>query len=354
MKKIRVSTPLRGYDIIIGENALPKSAGDICGICTGGRACVVSDENVWKLYGRHITDVLTGAGIQFFEIVLSPGEQSKSMETVSFLCGMFARHGLQRRDPVIAFGGGTVGDTAGFAASVYMRGVPLIQIPTTLTAQADSAVGGKTAVNLAEGKNLAGSFYQPSLVVSDLSLLRTLDEREMKSGLAEIIKYAVIGEDKIYEILENSQNISDDLEQIVYLSCRFKGEFTEADEYDNAQRRLLNFGHTFAHAIEKYSGYGTFSHGEAVAAGMGYALRVSEHLKLISSGQAQRHAALAEKYGLVSACGTDIKELINLMKADKKNKGGNISLVLLSGRTALIREISAADLESALGADSDE
>ena len=350
MEKIKVSTSQCGYEIAVGENALSLSAENISRLCAGGRAAAVSDENVWKLHGQQFTDILKGAGIQFFEIIMRPGEQSKSMEMISFLCSTFAQRGLQRSDPVIAFGGGTVGDTAGFAASVYMRGVPLIQIPTTLTAQADSAVGGKTAVNLKEGKNLAGSFYQPSFAAADISFLRTLDEREMKSGLAEIIKYAVIGEDEIYQILENSEDIACDLERIVYLSCSFKKKFAEADEYDSGVRKLLNFGHTFGHAIEKYFGYGTFTHGEAVAAGMGYALRVSEYLNMVSSDQVRRHLALAEKYGLCSECGIDTGELINLMKADKKNKGGNISLILLSGRSAVLREISDTDLARALGA----
>ncbi|MDR1217126.1 MAG: 3-dehydroquinate synthase [Oscillospiraceae bacterium] len=329
MRILNVELGERSYPIVIGAGALREAAGRIAALCSGGRAAVVTDENVMAAHGGAIADMLERARVEAGTFVVAHGEGSKTLRELERLCGSFARMGLRRSDTVIAFGGGVVGDLAGFAAAVYMRGVTLIQIPTTLLAQVDSSVGGKVAVNIEEGKNLVGNFYQPSLVVADTSLLETLPERELLAGMAEVVKYAAIGQARLAEALGRGGEALRDFEDIVHMCCLHKAICTERDERDTGERMTLNFGHTFGHAIEKLYGYGTYLHGEAVAIGMALAARAG-----VALGVTEREAE-RELLGLMDACGLrygfdgDAARLTELMAGDKKNTDGDITLILL-------------------------
>ncbi len=316
------------YRIMIERGALKASGELIAGFCPGKKAAVISDENVFALHGEGLRALLGAHGIAHCECIIKPGEGSKSLSRLEYLFGEFHAFGLSRKDPVIAFGGGVVGDLAGFAAATYMRGAPFIQIPTTLLAQVDSSVGGKVAVNLPQGKNLIGSFYQPRLVIADTSLLKTLPEREMKAGLAEIIKYAALEPDPSLLRLLEEGSLEENLEEIVHLCLMSKAGFVEADERDEGQRMALNFGHTFGHAIELLHGFEGINHGEAVAVGMGLAARASEKLGLCGGATRIRLLRLMDKHGLDHSCRDDIKKLIPLMAGDKKNTDGLISVML--------------------------
>lgn len=329
MQKISVSLPCGGYPVLIGRGALEKSTDVLREACPGSHAAVVSDENVWNIYGGLFRRVMNDAGVDFHAIILSPGEESKTLDSVERLFGEFHGFGLTRKDPVIAFGGGVVGDTAGFAAATYMRGVPLIQIPTTLLAQVDSAVGGKVSVNLAAGKNLAGSFYQPVLVISDTGLTDSLPEREWRSGTSEVIKYAALGETRLTPLLETPALLHTELEQAVSLCCQSKAAHVAEDERDYGLRRMLNFGHTFGHAIEALHKYKTYTHGEAVAVGMALAARTATLLG-VSGGDTERDVTcMLSAQGISFAFNDTIDKILPYMSSDKKNGGGKISLVLL-------------------------
>ncbi|MDR1590345.1 MAG: 3-dehydroquinate synthase [Oscillospiraceae bacterium] len=352
MRRLDVELGERSYPIFIGEGALRESAERIAELCGGGRAAVVTDTNVRAAHGDALSDVLRSRGVEAETVAVEPGEGGKSIANLERLYHAFAGFGLRRSDAVIAFGGGVVGDLAGFAAATYMRGVALVQIPTTLLAQVDSSVGGKVAVNIDEGKNLVGSFYQPRLVISDVSLLGTLPERELYSGMAEVVKYAAIGESGLAGLLASRGAPSGRLGDIVYMCCRCKAGYVRRDERDTGERMTLNFGHTFGHAIEKYYGYGTYLHGEAVAMGMALAARAGEALG-VTSPEASR-----ELLGLMDTCGLrydfdgDPGCLIPLMAGDKKNTDGDITLILLENFGApTSRRISGGALGRALTAD---
>ncbi|MCL1964735.1 MAG: 3-dehydroquinate synthase [Firmicutes bacterium] len=329
MRTITIRLPAAAYPILIGNGALAEAAETLCALCPGKRVFVVTDENVWALHGARLDSVLAGQGISYGLKALRPGEESKTLATLEGLYGAFHAAGMQRRDPVVAFGGGVVGDTAGFAAATYMRGVPLVQIPTTLLAQADASVGGKVAVDLPQGKNLAGCFYQPSLVVADTAVLSTLPPREWNAGLAEVVKHAAIGSEELLALLEGGR--VDAMEEIVALNCQCKASFVERDSLDQSVRMMLNFGHTFGHAIEKYHDYKTYTHGEAVAMGMGLALQAGRLLGVTPPEDARRLLSLMERLGLDAHAKDPADALVPLMAGDKKNIGGDINLVLLAG-----------------------
>lgn len=350
MTELEISLPGHSYSILIGKDILRESAGLLRSRCPGGRAAVVSDETVWKLHGERLENVFREQGITLHVSVIPPGEQSKSLDMLGRLYGEFARFGLKRGDPVIAFGGGVVGDLAGLAAATFMRGVPFIQIPTTLLAQVDSSVGGKVAVNLPEGKNLVGSFWQPSLVVADTELLSTLPEREWKAGMAEVVKYAAIGEALLAPLLENQDEIGNNLEEIVRLCCKCKAGYVERDERDTGLRMMLNFGHTFGHAIEKNHSYEKYNHGEAVAIGMALAVRAGTLLGLTEDGTEESLTALMDSAGICHGFEDKIEEIIPLMSGDKKNSGEEITLVLLERMgSPFIHRVRREELLNAFG-----
>jgi 3-dehydroquinate synthase len=351
MKRLDIELGERSYPILIGAGALGESAGRIAELCPGGKAAVVTDLNVLAAHGDALDRALGSCDVGTATVAVEPGESSKSIGELERLYHAFAGFGLRRGDAVIAFGGGVVGDLAGFAAATYMRGVTLIQIPTTLLAQVDSSVGGKVAVNINEGKNLVGSFYQPRLVISDTSLLGTLPARELRAGMAEVVKYAAIGETSLARLLSSREARSDKLEDVIYMCCRSKAGYVQRDERDAGERMTLNFGHTFGHAIEKYYGYGAYLHGEAVAMGMALAVKAGEALGVTAAEAARELLGLMDACGLPYGFEGDVERLVPLMSGDKKNTDGDIALILLRDfGEPVMRKVSAGTLLNALTA----
>ncbi len=325
MRSLRVNIPEREYDIYIGGGLLGRAAELIGGLTAGKKAAVITDSNVSPLYCGALCRELALAGARPFKVVVEAGENSKSLDVFGRVCSEIMRNDFSRSDCVVALGGGVVGDLAGFAASTALRGVRLIQIPTTLLSQVDSSVGGKTAVNLPEGKNLVGTFYQPSAVLIDTDTLKTLPGREVSCGMAEIIKYAAIRDAKMGEELLSGDY---DIEDIIARCCAIKARIVEADERDTGERMLLNFGHTIGHAVENRLGYGTISHGAAVAIGMCVITEYAERAGLTDSGTLAVIKRLCEKYGLPTAF-DDREGLIAAAGHDKKRSGDKISVVLV-------------------------
>lgn len=297
------------------------------------KAAVVTDDNVNKLYGESLCKNITEAGLNCKLISITPGEKSKSLEVLAGIYETLANFNINRGDIIIAFGGGVVGDLTGFAAATYLRGIPYIQVPTTLLAQVDSSIGGKTAIDLPSGKNLVGSFYQPEIVFIDTSFLNTLGERFLRDGMAEVIKYGCIKDKRLFDRLlsyENLRQCIDYMDELIHSCCSIKGAIVEADERDSGERLLLNFGHTLGHAVEQYYNYEKYTHGEAVAMGMAEITRRSEAAGLTEKGSAKAIAEVLKKYDLPDQIPiSDIKQLAGAIKLDKKFNGDTISLVLL-------------------------
>ncbi|MGY6555552.1 MAG: 3-dehydroquinate synthase [Wenzhouxiangella sp.] len=300
-----------------------------------GRVLVVSDDNVARHYLARIESALADVAHRK-TVILPSGEEHKSLANWQKLIEALVDLRAQRDATVVALGGGVIGDMAGFAAASYMRGIQVIQIPTTLLAQVDAAVGGKTGVNLAAGKNLVGAFHAPAAVVIDVDTLNTLDEREYRAGLAEVVKYGAIRDPDFFAWLEQEaeplvKRLPDALIEAVRRSVGNKAEVVAADERESGERALLNFGHTFGHALETATEYRRYRHGEAVAIGMSLAARLSELLSLAPPGSAERLNALLARMGLETqlAPEQDREQLLDLMRLDKKNQAEQIRLVLL-------------------------
>lgn len=310
-----------------------------------GRVMVVSDENVWTLYGATALSALREGHYEAEALVLPPGEGTKSLEALGEVYAAFARHGLRRDGLAIALGGGVIGDLCGFAAATYMRGIRCLQAPTTLLAQVDSSVGGKTAINLPQGKNLAGAFHQPAAVLIDPDTLKTLPPREMRSGRAEVIKYGAIRSESFFQRLYEAP----DAEEIILACCKYKAELVEADELDQGERIILNFGHTFGHAIEHLGGFARFNHGEAVAMGMVIAAEIGEKKGITAPGCAERLRALLAHYGLETECPYTPAQLLPSLRGDKKGEGEGLHMVFLRriGK-ACAAWVSFAELEELL------
>lgn len=357
MKRLSVPLPGREYDILIGRGLIDQAGGLLAGQFPPSRVALVSDETVFSLYGARLTKSLQKAGFQPFVTLFPPGEQTKSFAALEKLCNAFQEHNLLRREPVVALGGGVIGDLAGMAAAVYMRGVPFVQTPTTLLAQVDSSVGGKTAVNLPGGKNMAGAFHQPSLVLADTAALDTLTDRDFASGMAEVVKTAAIGGEDLLQKLEKAQNrngIMEMIDGIVEDCCRFKGKIVLEDERERDLRRILNFGHTFGHAIEKLGGFARYTHGEAVAIGMVLAARTGQTLRITPKGLADRLSGICRSCGLPVESEYAPQTLIPHMKSDKKNEGGDITLVLLeSVGKPIVQKVSADRLRMLMEEEAD-
>jgi len=315
----------------------------------GGRVLVVSDETVAALYLERLESSLAGFGYRS-QVIVPPGETHKTLASWQRIIDALVELGAQRDATVIALGGGVIGDLAGFAAASYMRGIRVVQMPTTLLAQVDAAVGGKTGVNHPAGKNLIGAFYQPAAVVVDLDTLTSLELRDYQAGLAEIVKYGAIRDERFFYWLENrihalSARVPDVLAEAVQSSVRHKAEVVAADERESGQRALLNFGHTFGHALETLTDYQRYRHGEAVAIGMVLAARLSERIGRLPAGQSERIARLLERLGLPTALPGDVdpERLLCLMRLDKKNRADQIHLVLLESIGKAVVETCPAD-----------
>lgn len=334
MQTVQVALAARGYSIHIGPDLLSR-ADLLTPQLTRPKAAIVTNTTVAAFYLESLSSALAKLGVEVQPIVLPDGEQYKTWQTLNLIFdSLLAKH-CERSTTLIALGGGVVGDIAGFAAASYQRGMPFIQLPTTLLAQVDSSVGGKTAINHPLGKNMIGAFYQPKLVLADTSSLATLPQRELGAGLAEVIKYGLIRDLPFLEWLEANMELlvrrdPAALEYAIARSCGNKAEVVAADERETGDRALLNFGHTFGHAIEAALGFGTWLHGEAVAAGMVLATRLSARLGLVDNGAAARVIALLRRAGLpVTPPELSADRYLALMAHDKKVDAGKIRFVLL-------------------------
>jgi 3-dehydroquinate synthase len=336
---VRVELAERSYDIVIKDGLLPGIGRRLkaLGLSGGGRrgkAAIVTNPQVNRLYGRVVAAGIRDAGFEAVVLTVPDGEAHKGLKEASSLYDRLIAGGMERGSPIIALGGGVIGDLAGFVAATYLRGVPYIQAPTTLLAQVDSSVGGKTAVNHPLGKNLIGAFYQPRAVFIDPLVLKTLKPREMRAGLAEVVKYGVIRDPGFFAFLEaNSASLNAPgaaLRKAIERSCAVKAEVVSSDEREGGLRAILNFGHTFGHAIESVAGYGTFRHGEAVSMGMVMASRFSAWLGLCPGETAERVAGLLLRTGLpVEAPRMPADALLRSMQLDKKVKGARLRFVLV-------------------------
>lgn len=347
MPDILASTASGDYQVLIQQGSLDRLGEIAAKAGRGRRAVIVTDENVGRLYLERATSALSGSGFTVTDAVIPAGESSKSPEMLLQLYEKFNQAGLSRTDPVIALGGGVVGDLAGFAAATYLRGVPLIQVPTTLLAQVDSSIGGKTGIDLPFGKNLAGAFYQPVAVIMDPGVLHTLSRSRMAEGMAEVIKYGLIGD---LALLEQIEKKSYDLEWILERCVRIKTSVVSRDERDSGERMLLNFGHTIGHAIEKATGFATFTHGEAVAVGMVAASLIGEKLGQTASGTTDRIRKLLASYQLPVKAEMPVESLLQAIRSDKKRLAGRIYFVLLrEAGEAFLQPMDPDKLEQVLG-----
>lgn len=358
IETVAVGLGARAYEVLIGRGLVDDAAARVRPFLKRPVAAVVSDATVFDLHGPSLVGALEAAGITCHAIILPPGEETKSFEHLADLSDRLLALELERGDLIVAFGGGVIGDLTGFAAAIYKRGVDFVQIPTTLLAQVDSSVGGKTGINHPMGKNMIGAFYQPQLVVCDLSTLDTLPQRELSAGLAEVIKYGPIADMAFMEWLESSMDAllardRDALAHAVRRSCEIKAWVVGQDEREAGLRAILNFGHTFGHAIEAGMGYGAWLHGEGVGAGMVMAIELSHRLGLVDAAYVQRLRALVQRAGLplhgpVLDAADNAGRYLELMRVDKKAEAGEIRFVLIEGPgravvraapDALVREV---------------
>lgn len=338
LKTLSVDLGERSYDIRIGPGLLAQLGELIRPFAPSRRVAVITDETVHALHGAALANALSDYSTHM--IVRPAGEAQKSMANLEEVLDSLFRAGFDRSDLILAFGGGVIGDLAGFAASIYKRGAPFIQIPTTLLAQVDSSVGGKTAVNTVHGKNLIGAFYQPRLVIADTDLLSTLPPREVKAGYAEVLKYGLLGDLKFFETLDaglGAKVLDLDptaLTQAVHASCAAKAKIVAEDEREGGVRALLNLGHTFGHALELEAGYdGDLLHGEAVSAGMEMAFRFGAAQGICTADAAERvtrHLVLTDMPRIADMMHLlgDTDALMRHMGQDKKNEGGHLTLIL--------------------------
>jgi 3-dehydroquinate synthase len=336
MQTLEVSLGDRSYPIHIGHQLLSQ-VDLIWPHLKRKQVAIVSNTTVAPLYMHKLAQPLREAGISVIEIILPDGEVYKNSETLNLIYDALLKNRCERSTTLIALGGGVIGDLTGYAAATYLRGVPFIQIPTTLLSQVDSSVGGKTGINHPLGKNMIGAFYQPQLVLADIDTLKTLPQRELSAGMAEVIKYGLIRDADFFDWLELNMTKLMSLEaepitQAIYQSCQNKAEVVAADERETGERALLNLGHTFGHAIENGMGYGVWLHGEAVAAGTMLAAQLSEKLSWLKVSDLQRIKAIFNAANLpVEPPKFSSEKYLELMQLDKKVADGKIRLVLQQG-----------------------
>lgn len=331
--KLTVDLGKNSYPIYIENNLLERAGELIPQAFSGRRIMIISDDHVYPLYGDTLKRQLSG-DYECFHLVLPHGEATKSFQSLPGIYSAMLEAKISRSDAVIALGGGVIGDLAGFAAASFLRGVKFIQIPTSLLAQVDSSVGGKVAVDLPEGKNLVGAFYQPSLVLIDPAVLNTLPPRFVNDGMGEVIKYGCIKDESLFQALEGYGSfaaLKGHLPEIVKRCVDIKRIVVEHDQFDTGERMLLNFGHTLGHTIEQYYQYGRESHGEAVSIGMYQLTLLSELEGLTEKGTAARILNMLNAYGLPFKSGLPMDALIGAIKLDKKNLENRLNIVLLHG-----------------------
>ncbi len=356
MEKIKVELGENSYEIFIGENLFDDAAKFINSPNFSKKVMVVTDENIFNIYGEKLRKIFSIYDTNFEMKILPAGETSKTLEKAEklYTCAIESR--LDRKSVIVAIGGGVVGDLAGFVAATYLRGVNFVQVPTTLLAQVDSSVGGKTAVNHKLGKNLIGAFYQPKAVFIDIATLKTLPPREIRTGLGEVVKYGVISDADFFSYLEKniegilSGNV-EILKQIIKRSCEIKAEVVSRDEKESGLRRILNFGHTIAHAVEEETHYTKYNHGEAVAIGMIGAALISQKLNYVDAEKVQRLKNLIERFGMYTHCdGCTVEGIYKALFRDKKTVGGKINWVLMKdfGNVEITAEVPENIIKEAL------
>lgn len=326
--KLTVNTQ-PSYEIIIENDCLTQIGSRAKALLPKAeRAVLVSDTNVAPLYAEKVKQSLGNAGFSVSTAVFPAGEQSKNLTTISSFYAAFSKANLTRTDFAVALGGGVCGDMTGFAAATWLRGIPFIQIPTTLLSQVDSSVGGKTGVDLPEGKNLVGAFHQPALVLIDPQTLSTLTPAFFADGMGEVIKYGCIRDKSLFDRLA-AEDCRNYLAEMIYTCVDTKRQVVERDERDTGERAILNFGHTFGHALERVQNYGGLSHGKAVGIGMVLISQIGEKNGLTAAGTAESITALLQKYGLPTSCDETLETLLPATAHDKKSSGSGVKLVFL-------------------------
>lgn len=355
MERVRVEVPGHGYEVTIAQGLLEEAWAHLPDLPGAHRAFVIADATVAAHYLEPLERGLGARGLETVHLGVPEGEEAKTLQTMTALQRQLATQEAHRDEPVIALGGGATGDLAGFVAATYMRGIPFVQVPTTLTAQVDAAIGGKTAVNLPEGKNLVGAFHQPVAVLADVSTLASLPDREFRSGLAEVAKYALTLDPELLERLERDPTPAVErdpatMEWLVARCVRAKAEVVASDEREAGRRMILNYGHTLGHALERLDAFAGRTHGEAIAIGMVFAARLTEARDAATSGLAARHVRLLASLGL-DAFGElpPATEVLAAMRMDKKYRDG-IRFVLLeaAGRPVVVNSVPEELLQTTL------
>ena len=351
VKPIRVQAGEKTYEVMVGSGLLGETGALIGEKLAAGSCAVISDDNVAGHFADAVLASLKAGGRQPTLITVPAGEESKTIERAGMICEKMSEPGLDRSSFVVALGGGMIGDLAGFVAAIYHRGIPCVQVPTTLLAQVDSSIGGKTAVNTAAGKNLIGAWHQPVLVISDVDTLATLPPREFRQGFAEIIKHAIIRDAEMFEMLQGSDQA--DLAALIRRNVEIKAAIVAADERETTgERALLNFGHTIGHAIERAGEYRDFLHGEAVSLGIVAACEVSVRKAGLSEAERERIVRTLEKFELPTRLPTDFskKKVQDAIRFDKKFSQGAVRFVVVpkTGSARLATDVTIADLEAAV------
>jgi 3-dehydroquinate synthase len=358
MQTLTVNLGDRSYPIYVGAGILEQAGEWLKQAGLRGKVAVVTNPTVAQLYLDSVHEALTNADFEVMPILLPDGEEHKNLKSVASIYDHLIGERLERKSCVLALGGGVVGDVAGFAAATYLRGIPYVQVPTTLLAQVDSSVGGKTGVNHENGKNLIGAFYQPKMVLIDVAVLRTLPRRELVAGLAEVIKYGIIQDPGLFQLLEQRAEKLLDLDrelltQVIARSCAIKARVVEADEREEDFRAVLNFGHTIGHALEAVTGYRQLLHGEAVGVGMVKAAALSVQHGFCDPASFNRMVALIRKAGLPVEIPSGVapQNLIQAMEVDKKVAGGKIKFIVCEGiGKTRFHWLAPNEILSALGA----
>jgi 3-dehydroquinate synthase len=333
MLEIPVNLASRSYRIMVGPGAIASVGSRLMALSVGRRVALVSDPSIMRLHGRAVRESLRAAGFETVEILLPEGEQAKTLDIARAGWDRLLDAGCDRTSTVVAVGGGAVGDLAGFVAATYMRGINFVQVPTTLLAQVDASIGGKTAIDHPRAKNLIGAFHQPRLVIVDPAVLITLPESEFRSGLAEVIKHGIVLDATYFGDLEHSvpalrRRDPPTLERVVGGSCRIKASVVERDEREAELRHALNYGHTIGHALEAATGFGRWAHGEAVSLGIVAEARLAERLGIAKPETTERQVALLRAVGLpVSGLGTEPAAVVDALSRDKKGRDGRVPFV---------------------------
>ena len=354
LQSVQVDLGTRSYTVQVGYGLLADLGQEVVSRLAGRKSCaVITDSNVGPLYAATVIHSLTEAGIKAYLITVPAGEASKSLLVAETVCSEMVNAGLDRKSFVVALGGGVIGDLGGFCASIFQRGIPYVQVPTTVLSQVDSSVGGKTGVNLPDAKNMVGAFHQPVHVIADVATLASLEKREWNEGFAEIIKHACIRDASMLEAIEAVADGQGDLADLIRRNIAIKAAIVEADEFETkGLRALLNFGHTLGHAIEAAAGYGVMLHGEAISLGLRAAGWLSVKKAGLPQADFERLLALLQKFALPTQLpeGFDTDELLRITRMDKKFETGKIRFVLLPkmGDAFVSSDITEADLIAAL------